>query len=142
MTPTDNDVEQLQLLSIFHYIVGGIAALFAMFPIIHLVIGLAMISGRFDNGDTPFDVRWMGWFFVMVAAAIIMCGLAIAVCLVLAGRYLKQHTNYRFCLVVAAIACVFMPFGTVLGILTIIVLQRATVKQLFADQAAPRPVAS
>ena len=32
----------------------------------------------------------------------------------------------------AAVECVFMPFGTVLGVFTIIVLMREPVKQLFA----------
>jgi hypothetical protein len=43
---------------------------------------------------------------------------------------------------VAAIACMFMPFGTVLGVFTIIVLMRPSVKELFAaagSSAAPAP---
>jgi hypothetical protein len=37
----------------------------------------------------------------------------------------------------AGIACVFMPFGTVLGVFTIIVLMRDSVRRLFG-----RPVSS
>ncbi len=32
----DQDLEHLRLLSLFHYVVGGIAALFGCFPFIHL----------------------------------------------------------------------------------------------------------
>lgn len=32
------DLEHLRLLSIFHYVVGGLIALFACFPIIHLMM--------------------------------------------------------------------------------------------------------
>jgi hypothetical protein len=32
---------------------------------------------------------------------------------------------------VAALSCAFMPFGTVLGVFTIVVLVRPSVKQLF-----------
>jgi len=39
----NRDEEHLKLLSIFHYVVGGIAAFFAFFPIIHLVIGIACL---------------------------------------------------------------------------------------------------
>ena len=44
------DEEHLKLLSIFHYVVGGLAALFACFPIFHLIIGVVFIalSGRPD----------------------------------------------------------------------------------------------
>ena len=59
------------------------------------------------------------------------------VCLALAGRYLLQRTHYTFCLVVAAIACLLMPFGTALGIFTIIVLMRPSVREMF--EGAPRP---
>ena len=51
----------------------------------------------------------------------------------LAGRYLSQQRHYTFCLVMAAVACMFMPFGTVLGVFTIIVLVRESVKELFAQ---------
>jgi hypothetical protein len=36
----------------------------------------------------------------------------------------------------AAISCIFMPFGTVLGVFTIIVLLRPSVKELFAVNTA------
>jgi hypothetical protein len=36
-----------------------------------------------------------------------------------------------FCLVMGGVECLFMPFGTVLGVFTIIVLMQEPVKQLF-----------
>ena len=35
--------EHLRLLAIFHYIVGGIGFLVSLFPVIHLVAGLALL---------------------------------------------------------------------------------------------------
>lgn len=52
--------------------------------------------------------------------------------MILAGRALAQRRRYTFCLVIAGVACMFMPFGTVLGVFTIIVLLRDSVKELFA----------
>jgi len=44
--------------------------------------------------------------------------------------------------VMAAIECIFMPFGTVLGVFTIVVLARPSVKEMFELNAAPTsPVA-
>jgi hypothetical protein len=37
----------------------------------------------------------------------------------------------------AAVACVFFPFGTVLGVFSIIVLTRESVKRLFDGSGAP-----
>jgi hypothetical protein len=38
--PDMKQEEQLRLLSIFHYVVAGLSALFACIPIIHLALGL------------------------------------------------------------------------------------------------------
>lgn len=125
------DEDHLRLISIFHYVVAGLAGLFAMFPIIHLVIGLVIIlapqkfAGK--GGPPPF----LGWFFVLFAAAFITLGWVFAGCVFTAGRFLAKRKHYMFCFVMACVECVFMPFGTVLGVFTIIVLMRETVKQLF-----------
>ena len=39
----NEDLQYLKLLSIFHYIVGGIAALFAFIPIMYVVLGILAI---------------------------------------------------------------------------------------------------
>jgi hypothetical protein len=88
----DNDVDQLRLLSIFHYVVGGIAALFSLFPLIHVALGLAMISGRLDGNANGPDVYLFGWLFVAFAGIAIVSGITLAVCLILAGHFLSQHT--------------------------------------------------
>jgi len=58
------------------------------------------------------------------------------------ARFLARRRHYLFCLVMAAIECAYMPFGTVLGVFTIIVLMRDSVKQLFSAGErwdSPRP---
>ena len=39
----NEDLQYLKLLSIFHYVVGGLAALFACFPIMYIVIGILAV---------------------------------------------------------------------------------------------------
>jgi hypothetical protein len=48
-----------------------------------------------------------------------------------AGRFLARRKHHLFCLVVAGVECLFFPFGTVLGVFTIIVLMRPSVQQAF-----------
>ena len=43
MTPPATDQEHLRLLSIFHFIVGGLTMAFACLPLIHLGFGLAIV---------------------------------------------------------------------------------------------------
>ena len=125
----NQDLEQLKLLSIFHYVVAGLAGLFSLIPVIHLFIGVGLATGALETGDA--GARAIGWFFVALAAAFILAGFTYAVCLAFAGRFLAQQRSYTFCLVMAAVSCAFMPFGTVLGVFTIIVLLRESVKALF-----------
>jgi hypothetical protein len=56
---------------------------------------------------------------------------ALAVMMIIAGNKLSRHKSYMFCLVIACIECVSTPFGTILGVLTIILLSRPSVKELF-----------
>jgi hypothetical protein len=126
------DEDQLRLLSIFHYVVGGLAGLCALFPIFHLAFGLALIFApelfQSKGGPPP---SWLGWLLVGVAAAIIVLGWIFAALVLAAGRCLAKRKLYTFCLVMGAVECLFMPFGTILGVFTIVVLLRESAKQLF-----------
>lgn len=129
----NEDLQHLKLLSIFHYVVGGLTALFACFPIIHLVIGiLAVVAPDSMNSHGEPMPAFFGWFFIIFAACFILAGWALAVCVILAGRYLSRRIHHTFCLIMAGLECIFMPLGTVLGVLTIIVLVKPSVKELFA----------
>jgi len=132
----NQDLEHLRLLSVFHYVLAAFAGLFSLFPILYLGMGLAVITGHFPDSHSGNPMpAFMGWFFVLFGAAWLVCGLAFAICLWLSGRFLAQHRRYVFCLVMAAISCMFTPFGTVLGVFTIIVLMRPSVRELFEGTA-------
>jgi hypothetical protein len=127
------DEEHLRLLSIFHYVVGGFAGLFALFPIFHLIFGLffLFVPEKFaGKGEPPPAI--LGWLFVIFALVFITIGWIFAGFIFTAGRFLARRKHYVFCLTMAAVECLFMPFGTVLGVFTIIILMRESVKQLFA----------
>ena len=127
----DQDLEHLRLLSLFHYVAAALAALFACFPLIHLVAGIAMVASVAGGSQEAFPGALFGGCLVAFAALWILLGTALAVCLFLAGRYLAEHTHYTFCLATAGVACAFMPLGTALGVFTLLVLLRPTVKTLF-----------
>jgi len=128
---TARNLEHLRMLSIFHYALAAITSLFALFPVIHLVIGAALVSGRME-ANNPED-RLVGWFFVVIAVCMILGGLALAGFVAYTGRCLAQRRRHMLCLVVAGIECAFMPFGTVLGVFSLIVLTKPQVKALFAN---------
>ena len=66
------------------------------------------------------------------AGGFIVLGLSVATCVAFAGRFLARRKHYLFCLVVAGVTAVMcIPFGTILGVFTIIVLMRPSVKEAF-----------
>lgn len=129
----NQDADHLRLLSIFHYIVAGIIALFGCFPLVHVAFGTAMLvqPDLFGTGSGGPPPQLMGLMFLGVGLFISGLFWATAAGLAGAGYFLSRRRHYLFCLVVAGVACLIMPFGTVLGVFTIIVLQRPAVKQLF-----------
>ena len=134
------DLKHLNLLATFHYVVGGIIGLFSLFPLIHLFVGISMLRGGFvpdghsGQENTEFPIELFGLMFTLIPLVFIIGGMALAVCTIIAGRKLARKQGYTYCFVVAAFLCTFMPFGTVLGIFTIIVLSRESVKKLFVQE--------
>jgi len=135
------DEHHLNILSIFHYVVGGLTALFACFPIFHLIMGLSFLFGGFGPPpEEEFPFRIFGLMFTLIPAAIILTGWVLAGFIAVAGYYLSKRKHYTFCLVMAGVECIFIPFGTVLGIFAIIVLARPAVKALFEPGESAEPV--
>lgn len=131
----NRDDEQLNLLSILHYVLAGISALFSCFPIFHVALGVMfVVAPPPSKGGAPPQA--FGWIFIIVGASIILIGWTIASLIFFSGRSLANRRRYTFCFVVACIMLISFPLGTALGVFTIIVLQRPSVKELFATARA------
>ena len=131
MALVDQDREHLRLLTIFYYICAALEAIFACIPIIHLVLGVLMIAKPevFDSKAPPPE--FLGYLFAIMGGAFVLGGWTLAICTLLAGRFLNQRKHWLFCLIVAGASCAFTPFGTALGVFTFIVLLRPNVKAMF-----------
>ena len=134
----NQDREHLRLLAIFHYIVAGLAALFSLFPLAYTTVGAIFIFvARHGTAKPGEDLppEFVGWIFAVIGSLLFLAGIAIAICILIAARSLAKHTRYWFAFVMACIECLFIPFGTILGVFTIIVLSRESVKTLFGIAA-------
>jgi hypothetical protein len=129
------DREHLQLLAIFHYVVAGLAALFSFFPLLYTTVGAIFIfAARHGTARPGEDLppEFLGWIFAVLGAVLFLIGIAMAICILIAGRSIALRKRYSFALVMACIECLFLPFGTILGVFTIIVLSRESVRGLFS----------
>lgn len=126
------DEKHLDLLAIFYYVFGGLSVLGSCFGLIYVGLGIMFLANPqgFEGGGNPPPPE-LGYVFAGIGAVITILALAWAAALVYTGRYLNRRVNRTFCMVIAAICCLSVPLGTILGIFTIIVLQRDSVKALF-----------
>ena len=131
--PASNDLEHLRLLSIFHYVSAALTAFLACLPLLHVGFGLllAFSPDTFSStsGDRP--PAWLGLFVAVLGGAFVLAGWTLAILKFIAGRSLAARRRRGFCTVVACICCILPPFGTLLGIFTLVVLNRPSVKALF-----------
>jgi hypothetical protein len=133
----NNDVEHLRYLTIGHYIGAAITALFACFPLIHVTIGLVFILNPPQaEGGEAFPAQAFGLMFALIGGAFVLCGWAFAALIFVAGRSIAARKRHTFCIVIAALSCAFFPYGTALGVLSLLVLTRSTVKAMFEQPTA------
>jgi hypothetical protein len=75
-----------------------------------------------------FCVFGLGMFVFLIVMGLLL--------FIAAGR-LRRRRSRVFCMIVAGVSCVGIPFGTVMGVFTLIVLSRLSVKQMFDTDALP-----
>ncbi|WP_445392618.1 hypothetical protein ACUDTH_03720 [Stenotrophomonas pavanii] len=130
------DADHLRMLAIAHYVVGGLIVLFSMIFIVHIVIGIAALSGALpfeSDGQTASqqEQRLVGWVFTLMGCAIVFGGITLGTFVIYAGRCLARRRRHLLCLIAAGLACLFTPVGTVLGVFSLITLLRPQVKAAF-----------
>jgi len=101
---------------------------FSLFSLIYIFLGLAIATGSVDMDDAP---PMIGWMFFGMGFAFLVIGEAMSIAIILSGRHMKRRTGYMFSFVVACISCLSVPIGTILGVLTLIVLNRPSVKAAY-----------
>lgn len=122
---TAEDTSQLNHLALAHYILGGLGMAVSLFPLVHVALGIGVISGAVDAPPV------VGALFLTLGLSFVILGETVSVCMIVSGNHLKQRTGYTFSFVMACIACISFPIGTAVGVLTLIVLSRPAVKAAF-----------
>jgi hypothetical protein len=143
------DGEQLNLLATFHFVGAGLAVVGMLFLCAHY----AMMSTVFANPQTFKAMVSQGgapgqqmpptfpgfppaqlfailkWFYVIGGVWLA----ASCVLNILSGCWLRARRNRNGSIVVGVLNCLHIPLGTVLGIFTIVILSRPSVRQLYGE---------
>ena len=130
------DADHLNLLGIFHFVGAGLAVLGILFLLAHYAMMHAIFANPklFENQKQPMPVppeqifAILKWVYLAGGIWFVASGsLNLA-----SGWFLRARKGRTFSLVVAGINCLHIPLGTVLGVFTIIVLIRDSVRELYS----------
>ncbi len=131
------DNEHLRLLSIFHFVVGGLAVAAMALLCLHFLAFFFVFSiAPMGNGPQDAPPREM---LYMLGGLYVVFGLVLAATAVLnglSGLFLRQRKNRIFSLVVAGLDCLQIPCGTILGVCTIVVLTRDSVRRAYESHGS------
>lgn len=126
---SSREAKELRALATGHTVLAALEALVVLIAAFYLSSGVHMANHRF--GLLPELTPSTGWGVVVWSVVTIVFALIVVTLTFVAGRRIRDRRAHSFCLTVAAINCFFFPFGTILGIFTIIVLQRPNVRSAF-----------
>jgi hypothetical protein len=132
------DDEHLKLLRIGYLVAGGADALFALFPLIYVVIGIVITiggAGTAGRAGEPSPAVF-GLIFVIIGLIVSFLFAAQAALKLSTARAIGKRQSRTMCMIAAALSCLQMPWGTFLGVMTFMVLGRQSVKDLFEPSAA------
>lgn len=133
--PYDRDRDHLNILGIIYYVNAGTIAFVSLFGLLYAGFGVLMLTGTLpgpEAGNGGQEAQIIGTMLAVIGFGATALGLALALLSYLAGRWLRAGQHPTFCFVVAIINLLNMPYGTLLGIFTIIVLGRPRVKAIFS----------
>ena len=136
--PPSRDEGDLRLLSILEYVYAGFLALTGLLCGVYIGVGvfiartpMPMPPARAGSPPPPFDLQMIGGILIVVGVVAMIFAWSKAVLLVVSARSMSARKRHTLCIVAAALTCISFPLGTALGVFTLIVLLRPSVRALF-----------
>ena len=127
------DQDQLALLRILWKVYSGLACIGVCAGFFYIFLGNGM-AGNFSStpSSAASDTRMLTTMFTIFGLAIsFVAGTASVLSWIVSEKLIARKT-YGLCFALACLICLNMPMGTALGIFTIVVLNRVSVKRSFS----------
>ena len=83
-----------------------------------------------DDGEFPIEIMRV---LIGVFGTLIVLGIIYGICEIVSGVFIKQRKYRLFSFIVAIPRILFIPYGTILSIFTLMLLERDTVKQQYEN---------
>jgi len=138
------DADHLRVLSICHYVGAGLNVLVLGFIGLHYMLVSRFIIMAAHNshaganprpGPSPVEIfAILKWVHLFAAAFLLAYGIAN----LLSAWFIQKRQHRVFSLVMSGFNCIRIPLGTALGVCTIIVLTRDSVRELYDAKNAKK----
>ena len=127
------DEEHLGYVALGFYVYAALNLLCSCVPGFQTCFGFALLGGISDEPDSRFGG------VLMIGAGILasLLILGYSALMALNGYLISQRSSYGAVIAITVLTCLNLPLGTLLGVFTLIVLFRDSVRELFG--LPPRP---
>jgi hypothetical protein len=127
------DAEHLKLVSIFHFILAALGLPGIAFIALHFAFMRALFMNpetwKNDKGGPPPEILFK----------LMICGYAFGVIIILtagvlnllSGLFIRKRRHRMFSIIIGGLNCLQVPFGTLLGVFTILILSRDSVRKIY-----------
>ena len=127
------DAEHLKVLAIFHFILAALGLLGIAFLAFHFVLMSAIFTNpemwkNAKGGPPPailLKLMLGGYAFGVV---VMLTG---GVVNLLSGLFIRKRRHRMFSIIIGGLNCLHVPFGTLLGVFTILILSRDSVRRVY-----------
>jgi hypothetical protein len=133
------DQEHLKMLSIGYVVSACLDGAFSLLGVFYAVLGVFFKSvlehAPVEAGQVP-PPPFVAWIFVAMGMGVFLTMVVSGILKALVYQRLRQRRSRIFCMVVAAFSCIWIPYGTLLGVFTFLVLARPSVVRAFEGEPA------
>jgi hypothetical protein len=118
-----NVPERLRILAVLHTIYGVLILLAGLIGASVMMAMSGAIGGAFTAqwADDP-PPEWLAGLFGAVGVGILVFVCGLGVLNILSGRWMERRMNRTGSIIIAAVDCLNMPLGIVLGVFTLVSL--------------------
>ena len=127
------DGEHLKLLAIFHFILAALGLFGIAFLALHFVLMRTIFMNpetwKNEKGGPPPEIffKMMLWGYAF-GLMVILIGGALNL---ISGLFIRKRRHRMFSIIIGGLNCLHVPFGTLLGVFTILILSRESVRKIY-----------
>lgn len=126
------ETDKLLIVSIFHYLLAGFQMLFCAVGLVYLFFGVLIASGTLEpskGAGAPPEA--MGWIFGVLGVIFVIIFFTMSILTLVTGINISKRRNHIFCIVIDSILCLWVPFGTLVGVFGLVLLTRPEIAVKF-----------